>query len=1788
MAVTDRFADLTPARLALTVRTLRDRAGGINVLNAEPIAVVGMACRFPGGASSPEAYWRILTEGHDAITEVPADRWDVDAVYDPDPGVPGKTTSRWGGLLSGIDMFDPAFFGIAPREAASLDPQQRLVLEAAWEALEYAGIPPRGLTGRHAGVFLGITTLEYGETRKERDRIDPYFGTGNNASVAAGRLSYLLGLTGPAVAVDTACSSSLTAVHLACQSLRGGETDLAIAGGVNVILSPDGAIYFSKLGAMAADGRCKTFDAAADGYVRGEGCGIVVLKTLSSALADGDPVQALIRGSAINQDGRSNGLTAPNGRAQEAVIRKALENGGVTPFAIGFVECHGTGTPLGDPIELGALGRVYRPALGTADGPLLVGSVKSNFGHLEAAAGIAGLIKAVLCLQHGKVPPNLHFQTPNPNADWAGGRLAVPTDTMAWPISGRRCAAVSSFGFSGSNAHVVLEEGSGLAQAAADPPAMPALLLLSGADQEALTAMKSAWRGWLSACGPAEAHAVAATAAQRRGRYPWRMAVTGATAGDLAMALAGDPFTARAEDDPRLIMVFPGQGSQWAGMGRELAAALPAVQATLDACQAVFAPHVAWHLADMLALDPSAFDALPADVIQPMLFAIQLALARQFLAWGIRVDGVIGHSMGEVTAACVAGALTLEDAASVICTRSRLARSLTDGGAMAMLEMDASGATAIIAPFGGALSLAAINGPRSTVVAGRLDDVAELVVRLDTAGIFARLIKVDYASHSPQMDLVLDPLAEALAGLTPRAGALPIYSTVTGAATAGDAIGGEMLGGRYWADNLRQPVALWPVVAALAAAAPTVFLEISPHQMLVPALREGLVRTGGPVRVTGTLHRKEPELAHLLATIGRLACWGIEPDWLALQGRHPVVPYLPSHPWRRQRYWLPEPPSRDGGVAVATPRHKLLGGVIDQPDPASVVAYRGELRIDTQPWLADHQVGGTPVLPGTAYAEIALAAAEGGAIESLTLHRLLPLPRDGGVKLHTTVRTSGDRRHLAIHAAGGDGWTLHAEAILAPEPARPLSRKSLAEIAARCQTPMPAQDYYRGAAATGVELGPSFRVLADIRIGGTEVLARLVEPPAVAADHGYRVHPALFDGSMQVLAIGALRDSDGADPYVPVSIDTAVGSVPPGAGAWVHGVTRGGPGDPIGDAAILDAAGQVLVSLTGVRFKRLGEAADTELASWLYRLEWQELSAPGPAKRIGRWLLLGGGQTAAALIPAFEQAGCAVAQAHALYGLDPGAFAGIVHLTAMECTAVPEGLSAADMMAAQAAGVGSLAELCRGLAAANDANDGLMDDRPRLWTVFPAGPVHASIAGLLRTVRQEMPEYAPGFIEVDGPPDAGALVATVLADTDERQIRLRRAELMAARLAKLEPDEALAIAHQPPVQGGFNGPVLVTGGFGGIGLVLAEALAEAGARSLVLAGRSLPDPTARARVAELQARGVRVDCATVDITDQQAVNELVHTHDVRGVIHAAGVLDDAMLADLTPPRLRAVLAPKIAGAWALHQAFADRPLDFLVFMSSTAAVFGGSAQGNYAAANAFLDALAARRRQQGLPALSIAWSAWLEVGMAASSTVRGARLAKQGIAGITSARGATIVRRLLGRPADAVGPVLTVLPLDVPRWRAAYPEVTAEPMFAELFATEQAPASSGGRLALPQNAERRRASLIGAVIGHLAGATGRSVASIDARTPLASLGFDSIMALEVRNRLQCDFGLTLSATLLWRHPTPASLAEHLDRRIAGGQPPDVAPVPPDDGLDDLPEEDLARLLQAELPQRREG
>jgi acyl transferase domain-containing protein/acyl carrier protein len=1239
----------------------------------EPIAIIGMSCRFPG-ASNPEAFWQLLRDGVDAIGEIPPDRWDINAFYDRDPDSPGKISTRWGGFLERIDHFDATFFGISPREAMHMDPQQRLLLEVAWEALEHACQPIDLLAGSQTGVFVGVSNSDYGLLQYfDLDHLDAYSATGCADNVVAGRLSYMLNLVGPCVSLDTSCSSSLVAVHLACQSLHAGECSLALAGGVSLNLSPEEIICKSRMHILAADGRCKTFDSRADGYVPSEGCGVVVLKRLSSALADGDPILALIRGSAINHDGRSNGLTAPNSQAQQALIRQALINADIDPAAIGYIETHGTGTSLGDPTEVEALAAVIGQR-SEARRPCVLGAVKTNIGHTEEAAGMAGLIKVVLALRHEVIPANLHFHELNPRIQLDCTKFVIPTSPQPWAGGvERRYAGINSFGWSGTNAHVVLEEApqhpSELEPTVALAGEEQAYVLpLSARDAVALTALAHAYQDMLSTSNAPTLSNVCYTASVRRTHHPHRLALVGASAAEMAEHLGAflkgeaspglSSGQLREEREGKLVFVFPGQGSQWLGMGRKLLEREPVFHQAIVQCAAAFDPYVDWNLLEQLtAANP--LDTI--DRVQPTLFAIEVGLAALWQAWGVTPAAVVGHSMGEVAAAYIAGALSLGDAACIICRRSQLLRRISGQGAMAMVELSLQEAQAAMLGSEDRLAVAVSNSRRETVLSGEPGALEAVLADLERRQVFCRRVKVDVAAHSPQVEPLLPELLQLLAEVKPRNAVVPIYSTVDSTVLEGRELDAE-----YWVRNLRVPVRFSAALQQLVADGHIFFLEVSPHPLLLPAIESELRELGHDSVALPSLQRGSEERATLLGSLGALYTQGYALDWRRLSPAGGRCVGLPSYPWQRERYWLEEVADRAPGSQVRRSGrakqnkwgdHPLLGKRVSSAERAGTHYWQKEVSLAELTYLADHQVQGMVVIPGAAYLELALAGAReifgdgSHALEQVAFKQMFVLREEEvrTIQLSITEDKRGGARFRIFSRLEGttepkNGWSVHAsgsirvrrESVAEPEPL------ALADIEARCSERIGTQAYYATLAEQGLEYGPCFQGIAELWRGKGEALARLeLTATALVEAYTYLVHPALLDACFQtlgsILPHGA--SATRANPYLPVSSRyfSIYRTLQNSSDLWVHARLRESMevqrGTFEGDFFLIGNTGQIIAEVKGLGVQHLERDLQRhrkdEIGKWFYKIQWEHAASLGqiangqgpPTNGRGTWLL---------------------------------------------------------------------------------------------------------------------------------------------------------------------------------------------------------------------------------------------------------------------------------------------------------------------------------------------------------------------------------------------------------------------------------------------------------------------------------------------------------------------------------------------------------------------------------------
>ncbi|MFF8104482.1 type I polyketide synthase [Streptomyces sp. NPDC016640] len=1172
------FDHPTPAALArhLGERLFGDEAGTAAAAKApvvrkadagEPIAIIGMACRLPGGVRSPEDLWELLSGGADAITAFPADRgWDNDGLYDPDPAASRRTYARAGGFLHDAAEFDPGFFGISPREALAMDPQQRLSLETAWETFERAGLDPTRLRGSRTGVFVGTNGQHYVPLLQnggaDGESFDGYISTGNSASVMSGRLSYVFGLEGPAVTVDTACSASLTALHLSVQSLRRGECDLALVSGATVMSTPEMLVDFARQRAISPDGRSKAFAEAADGVGLAEGAVTLLVERLSDAERLGHSVLAVVRGTAVNQDGASNGLTAPSGPAQQNVIRDALADAGLTPDDVDAVEAHGTGTPLGDPIEAGALLATYgHPERRT---PLLLGSVKSNIGHTQAAAGIAGVIKMVQALRHGTLPRTLHVDRPTTKVDWEAGRIQLLTDAQPWPADpGRpRRAGISAFGISGTNAHAIIEEPPRTAvpespESPESPPtdALPSRdrdrdpdrwegvtvpLMLSAHSEAALREQARRLRaGFLARPDrrPADVgHALLST----RARFGRRAAVVGESVAELAEVLdavaEGSPHplaaTGTAGTADRVVFVFPGQGSQWAGMAEGLLERSGAFRSAAESCDAALRPHLGWSVLSVLRGEPDAPSLDRVDVVQPVLFTMMVSLAAVWRALGVEPAAVVGHSQGEIAAAHVAGALSLDDSARIVALRSRAWLGLAGKGGMVAVPMPAEELRPRLVTWGDRLAVAAVNSPGSCAVAGEPEALAELVAQLTGEGVHARPIPgVDTAGHSPQVDALRTHLLEVLAPVAPRPAGIPFYSTVTGGL-----LDGTELDAPYWYRNMREPVEFERATRALIADGHDVFLETSPHPMLAVALEETVTDAGTDAAVLGTLRRRHGGPRALALAVGRAFAHGVEVRPEAVFGPDARPVELPTYPFQRERYWY-HPGVRGGDPAslgVDGADHPLLGGGVELPDSGGHV-YTARIGVDGFPWLADHTLLGAVLLPGAAFADLALWAGRqngAGRIEELTLSSPLTVPADGGVRLRLSVagRGPGGDRRFTVHARPEDAadWSLHAEGLLAPDEGAGEGAGAYAAAAAPGAEPLDVSDFYDRFAERGYGYGPVFRGLVTAYRDGADIHAEVALPRSAQGDASrFGLHPALLDAALQTMSLGTFFPEDG-------------------------------------------------------------------------------------------------------------------------------------------------------------------------------------------------------------------------------------------------------------------------------------------------------------------------------------------------------------------------------------------------------------------------------------------------------------------------------------------------------------------------------------------------------------------------------------------------------------------------------------------------------------------------------------
>jgi acyl transferase domain-containing protein len=1683
----------------------------------DPIVVVGMSCHYPGGVDSPDDLWRLLAEGRDAIGRFPTDRgWDLDAL--------ASTAVHGGGFLSRAADFDTDFFGISPREARAMDPQQRLALESAWEAVESAGIDPSGLRGSRTGVFLGATGHEYGPRLTDAGADAAGFVlTGTTPSVISGRIAYALGLEGPAVTVDTACSSSLVALHQGMRSLRSGETDLVLAGGVTVMSSPGIIVEFGRQGGLAPDGRCKAYADAADGTGWSEGVGILVLERLSAARAHGREVLAVLRGSAANQDGASNGMAAPNGLAQERVIRRALLDGGLAPSDVDLVEGHGTGTRLGDPIEVQAILATYGQ---DRERPLLLGSVKSNIGHAQAAAGVAGVIKVVLALRHGVVPGTLHVDLPTSRVDWSGGSVRPVTGAVEWPEVDRpRRAGVSSFGISGTNAHVVVEQAPPIAVRPRDQHPLPDTAVpwvLSAKSRPALAEQARGLLSWVDGRVEDSSVDVGFSLATSRAVFDHRAVVVGGTRDAL---MAGLGALAAGSPDPgvregvvnsrgRVVFLFPGQGSQWVGMGRELLDTSPVFARSMARCADALAEFVDWSPVEVLD-DEAALSRV--DVVQPVLWAVMVSLAELWRSVGLRPDAVVGHSQGEIAAACAAGLLSLADGALIVTARARAIGEVLSGrGAMLSIPLSEKEITARFADDADRADVvvAAVNGPEWTVLSGGAAVLRRWAAELERAGVRARLVDVDYASHSPEVEATRERLLAELARLAPRTegrDGVEFVSTVGGVGPAVDPV----VDGDYWYRNLRERVDLSATMAALRDRGFDLVVEVSPHPVLLPALDPAWA-------AVGTVRRGDGGLDRFAASLGDAFVRGAAVDWRAwFADRGATRVALPTYAFQRDRFWAAPTPAVDAG-ALGQDRvdHPVLGAAVDVP--AGGVLVTGTISTAAHPWLADHVVAGDVLVPGAALVEWVLRAGDRvgfSVLDELVVE--IPLrPRGDVVQVRVGVgETDGTgRRPVAVHcrpAGSGGEWTRHAGGYLRAEP---LDVEAFPDVWPPVGAePVAVDDLYDSLGPRGYDYGPAFRgVTAAWRLGD-QVFADVVLHGGVD-DSGYLVHPAFLDAAVHTMFLG-----DDRGLVLPYAWSRVAVQATGARSGRVRAVLRA---DRM-SLDVVDAAGAPVLTVGSLVTRAVPAARRAPRGGELFRLDWVPAARPGGARRPVSALVVSDADD--------------LARVERVVGRWP-------------LFAVPVDLDAAEPERVRAATLRVLAVL-RAFLTDPTWGAARLVVTTRNAVGGPVDPVAAAVWGLVRTAQAEHPDRVV-LVDHDGTAGADQVLSAVAA-CDEEQVVLRSTGALAPRLVRAADTDLgpTTMALDPA------GTVLITGGTGELGALVARHLVEHHeVRGLLLVSRRGPDAPGAERLRdELTALGARVDILAADLADRARVDAVLRLvpadAPLTGVVHAAGVLDDAVLEALDADRLDAVFRPKVDAAVHLDELTRGLDLAAFVVFSSITGVLGSAGQGNYAAANAFLDALVVRRRAAGRPALSLAWGYWARPSGMTGHLDDGdlARLARTGMLGLETGRALRLFDAGLASGLPLVVPA--ALDLAVLRGRAAagtLPSVLRA-LTGGTRRVARATADTGLSARLSRLDRAGQAAELLALVRAEAAVTlgAPSGDGLAADGAFRAAGFDSLTSLELRNRLSAATGLALPATLVFDHPNPAAVAEHLRRELSG-------------------------------------
>jgi acyl transferase domain-containing protein/NAD(P)-dependent dehydrogenase (short-subunit alcohol dehydrogenase family)/SAM-dependent methyltransferase/acyl carrier protein len=1826
----ERLQKLSPKRLALLAAELQRRLSASET--PDPIAVIGMACRLPGGVETPEAFWKLLAEGIDAIEPVPGERWDANAFYDPTPATPGKANTKWGGFVRHIDEFDAGFFGISPREAVGMDPQQRMLLEVAWEALERAGVRAEALNGTTTGVFAGLSTSDYASLLSEQadGAFDAYSGSGIARSVAVGRLSYFLGLKGPNLAVDTACSSSAMAIHLACQSLRTKECNVALAGGANAILVPQLSIMLSQAQMLSADGRCKTFAQSADGFVRSEGCGMLVLRRLSDAQAEGDCILGVIRGSAVGHDGRSSGLTAPNGPSQEAVIREAIRKAGFQPSDVDYLEAHGTGTVLGDAIELGALNAVF------ADRGLTVGSVKTNIGHLEAAAGVAGLMKVLLSLQNEKIPPHLHVAAGQENE--ALKELQIPHTGKAWQRgSRRRIAGVSSFGFSGTNVHLVLEEAPLAKKLREQNERCIELVTVSAKSPQALETLCRQYADYLRQHSATPLCDFARTVNAGRSHFAHRIAVVAPTVQDVVTALTAASDSVEQHpayrfitgyEAPSVAFLFSGQGSQYPGMGKDLYHHSRVFRSAVDRGDEVLGGKLDFSLASVLNGEASVPSGLIHDTAwtQPALFLFEYALASLWLSWGIRPSQVLGHSLGEYVAACIAGVLSFEDALMLAWQRGRLMAALPNDGAMIAVRASEADIAPMIAESS-RVAVAAINGPRSIVLSGDAKDIGQLKESLAARGIVAQALNVSHAFHSPLMEPMLDEFEQIARGIDHHVPQIDLISNLSGTYLGPS----ERVDADYWRRHIRSTVRFSDGIAALMDCKPAGLLEIGPDPVLL-----GMAKLGLPSELPTlpSLRRGRDLWSNLYEALRQLYLLGAPIQWEEVYRDSPAQKLeLPTYPFERQRYWLSSQKTKtenaNGEVRSFDPLlfttmwepMASIGGSSAKPEEMLQAAEKEFL--DSGPISAQYaeflpqmnRLCSLYILDTLRHLGIQVAPDQllpmGVLVKKFPLHRRLltrmaSILREDGIVEQTadgwnfcTIpadRTEAEHARLlatrpSFSAELGflaQGSRMHEVLTGAASSLEVLFPGGSLQLAERVYQDAPAaQTFHRATAAAvrkAVQGYPAGQKVSILEVGaGTGSTTAYVLPllADLAVDYRFTdissaflekarakfsAFPFLRYTTFDLESNSQLAAAESADILLAANVLHATADLRQTLARLRHALRPGG----------------TMVLVEGTAPQRFGDLTVGMTDGW-WRFTDTDLRPDYPLISRARWLeLLREAGFEADALGVSDSLGSLVTQQTILVARLPQAKSSVPPRPAM--LRLKSGLT--DNKARLRKHLESNAATPRIVLECADRSDEVpqlvfdfasevlttlqqvakgLTGTGEVWLVLRdtpdgSGELLFSMAdGMAKTAQIEHPQLRVRCVRLPENPSAEdfrRLESLINQVTDEISFRVQDGRISVARLAR--PEEA-GVRSWRPVHLRADAAYLIIGGYGGLGLRTAEWMAERGARTIFLTGRRPPAAEKRSTLESLRARGAQIIAVTGDISQPEYVKTLfkdigANGLPLRGVIHAAGTVDDGTLLQQSPAYLEKAFAAKVRGSWLLHEATRAMDLDFFVLYGSAASTLGSAGQANHAAANGFMDGLAEMRKKLGLPATTIAWGAWSEIGAATQieDTGRGLRL---GLGSFSPKKGIEMLEQAVGSDLPSV----SVLPIDWPRYltqlHGSWPFFDRQRMASVGRVATTQSTRPDLKAALANVSAERRIEAISAVLrSHVALILRlESPAALRDEQPFAELGFDSLMAVELKNDLQASSGVSLPVNFFFEFPTVRQAATYLNAKMAAGE-----------------------------------